>query len=94
MGDDMNQKYPLIIPVPVETRRNCIVQNDRTYCEQGPDLTHTQIGWVILATIVLVGWGVGPMIASTFDRWPLKVKGTVAWYVIPPILLGLGFLLS
>jgi hypothetical protein len=76
---------PVYIPVPVETRRDCIVQNGRTYCEK-VDMTNSELGWMLLITLGGLAWFMWAMWAiwawtDSDDRRPALGLGAV-------ILLG------
>ena len=85
----MSQTHiPIIIPVP-QRAKNCIVVNNKTYCEDH-DLSNRELGFFILGTLIAVGWFVLAIhIGDKLDNFWI----TTAMVVGPLVLLGLYLIL-
>ena len=85
----MNQ-MPILIPY--ETKRDCITVANKVYCE-AKDVTHAQIGWVIIGAIALISW-----LCFLFYLYieleynPALVFGL--GFALPTIVIGLALVMS
>lgn len=81
----------MIVPIPTETRRDCIVVDGRVWCERDRGATPGEIGAGVLAFVAVVAWCVLPIVwtdlSDRFSWW-----GWALWYAGPPVLLGLALL--
>jgi len=76
------QSYPVIVPVIIESQRNCIVQEGKTYCEE-TNITAKQGGWIVLGVVLFLAWTVVPFGFDWYDwRGP-------AWWLSGSIVAAL-----
>lgn len=75
--------YPIIIP---QTRTvECIVQNNKTYCEKGPNPTSQEAGYMILIVI-------GGLVACATPVVLVMITDNPGWfllYLIIPLIVAL-----
>lgn len=78
---------PTYMPIVVETQRDCIVQNGRTYCEKS-DAEASDVGLVILGSVAFVLWmffGIQQAVEKDWG-WP----GWLGYFAAPVAAIGLA----
>lgn len=79
------QAIPIIIPT--ERRRDCIVQNGKTYCEE-TDVTGKELGAVLLIVALIAGYTIGALwLAVERDSGLVLVVSLMAPLVIGGLFL-------
>lgn len=84
----------IIVPVPTETKRDCIIgQDGKRYCEDsGEDITAAQCGMVILGCVAVMGWAAWGALRMADRDWPGWVA--VLYWFGPWVALGTWLVLS
>jgi hypothetical protein len=71
--------------IPIETKRDCIIQNGQRFCESTEE-SPADVGFAILGVVVFGAWAIG----GVLTHW--SGRALAAYYVIPPVLLALGLI--
>ena len=78
---------PTYVPIVIETQRDCIVQNGRTYCEKS-DATTAEVGAVILGSVVFLVWMFGGIWLAVDRDW--GARGWLSYFAAPLAVLGIA----
>jgi hypothetical protein len=74
------------ILIPYETTRDCIVQDGKRFCES-TETNPADIGYGILGIVVFCVWAFGGLLSN----W--RGHTLAAYYIVPPVLLGIALVL-
>jgi len=78
------QVVPVPIMVPSETRRDCIVVDNHTYCREEQYTPH-EIGIVLIIVIILATWILIPI--EAIIGYDIHARWAIPWYGIPLVSL-------
>ena len=75
-----------ITPVFIPTEKNCILVENKKYCEDKA-ITPKYAGIIIFMCVIFIMWAITPMFIDNYYR---RIGGLffALWYVLPPLILA------
>lgn len=78
----------IIIPIPIEHTRDCIIVEGKRYCED-ETMTMRETGILIIAVVILLCWILGGLYFLIEKDNP---RMATIYFLVPPTLIGIMLL--